>query len=124
MRLRILSAASRDLLRGKRFYERRAEGLGDYFLDSLFSDIDSLILSFTPGYTESSEGIFAFWLSDSRMLFIIALKLRKFTFTEFLTVERILRKPRKPYRPANQAWEVTINNCPVNRTSASRSPEK
>ncbi|MFP4351741.1 MAG: type II toxin-antitoxin system RelE/ParE family toxin [Puniceicoccaceae bacterium] len=44
MRLRILSAASRDLLRGKRFYEKQSEGLGDYFLDSLFSDIDSLIV--------------------------------------------------------------------------------
>lgn len=44
MRLRILSAASRDLLRGKRFYEKQAEGLGDYYLDSLFSDIDSLIV--------------------------------------------------------------------------------
>ncbi len=44
MRLRILSAASRDLLRGKRFYEKQAEGLGDYFLDSLSSDVDSLIV--------------------------------------------------------------------------------
>lgn len=31
-----------DLISGSRFYERQAEGLGDYFLDSLFSDIDSL----------------------------------------------------------------------------------
>ena len=44
MRVRILSAASRDLLRGKHFYEKQAAGLGDYFLDSLFSDIDSLIV--------------------------------------------------------------------------------
>lgn len=44
MKLRILSAASRDLLQGKRFYEQQAEELGDYFLNSLFSDIDSLIV--------------------------------------------------------------------------------
>jgi plasmid stabilization system protein ParE len=44
MKLRILSAASRDLLRGKRFYEKQAEELGDYFLNSLLSDIDSLII--------------------------------------------------------------------------------
>lgn len=44
MKLRILTAASRDLVRGKRFYERQEEGLGAYFLDSLYSDIDSLIL--------------------------------------------------------------------------------
>ncbi len=31
-------------LDGYRFYEHQAAGLGDYFLDSLFSDIDSLRL--------------------------------------------------------------------------------
>jgi plasmid stabilization system protein ParE len=44
MNLRILSAASRDLVEGKKFYERQGEGLGAYFLDSLYSEIDSLIL--------------------------------------------------------------------------------
>ena len=44
MNLRLLTAASRDLVKGKRFYERQEEGLGDYFLDTLYSDIDSLIL--------------------------------------------------------------------------------
>ena len=28
-----------------RFYERQAEGVGAYFLDSLYSDIDSLLIS-------------------------------------------------------------------------------
>ncbi len=42
MKIRILSLASRDLLRGKRFYEQRAAGLGDYFIDSLSADIESL----------------------------------------------------------------------------------
>ena len=44
MKIRIIPAAMEDLERGHAFYERQAEGLGDYFLDSLFSDIDSLIL--------------------------------------------------------------------------------
>lgn len=44
MNLRILTAASRDLVKGKKFYERQDEGLGNYFLDTLYSDIDSLIL--------------------------------------------------------------------------------
>lgn len=44
MNLRILTAASRDLVKGKKFYERQEEGLGGYFLDTLYSDIDSLIL--------------------------------------------------------------------------------
>ncbi len=33
-----------DLRRGYSFYESQEVGLGDYFQDSLFSDIDSLIL--------------------------------------------------------------------------------
>ncbi len=44
MRVRILRSAIEDLARGWRFYDRQAEGLGDYFFDSLFSDVDSLAL--------------------------------------------------------------------------------
>jgi plasmid stabilization system protein ParE len=42
MRIRILSAAEEDLEEGFRFYESQSPGLGSYFLDSLYSDIDSL----------------------------------------------------------------------------------
>jgi plasmid stabilization system protein ParE len=42
MRVQILDEAQRDLVEGYRFYEDQGEGLGDYFLDSLFSNIDSL----------------------------------------------------------------------------------
>jgi hypothetical protein len=45
MKIRILASASRDLIDGYRFYEMQAEGVGAYFLDSLYSDIDSLIIS-------------------------------------------------------------------------------
>jgi len=44
MKLRILDSALEDLDRGRLFYERQGEGLGLYFLDSLFAEIDSLIL--------------------------------------------------------------------------------
>ena len=44
MKLRILSSAIQDLTDGFRFYEIQEEGLGSYFLESLFSDIDSLKL--------------------------------------------------------------------------------
>jgi hypothetical protein len=44
MNLRILASAFNDLADGPDFYERQGAGLGDYFLDSLFSDIDSLAL--------------------------------------------------------------------------------
>jgi hypothetical protein len=33
-----------DIQSGQHFYERQQKGLGTYFLDSLFSDIDSLFV--------------------------------------------------------------------------------
>jgi ParE toxin of type II toxin-antitoxin system, parDE len=44
MNLRILASAFHDLADGRDFYERQGAGVGEYFLDSLFSDIDSLAL--------------------------------------------------------------------------------
>ncbi len=42
MRIEILDKAEGDLVDGFRFYESHEAGLGAYFLDSLYSDIDSL----------------------------------------------------------------------------------
>ena len=42
MKIKILPAALADLDRGRKFYARQGKSVGDYFLDSLFSDIDSL----------------------------------------------------------------------------------
>lgn len=44
MKIRILSLAIQDIESGRRFYEQQQNSLGVYFLDSLFSDIDSLLL--------------------------------------------------------------------------------
>jgi hypothetical protein len=44
MRVRIIGLAEQDLLRGYDFYDQQQEGVGSYFLDSLYSDIDSLAL--------------------------------------------------------------------------------
>jgi hypothetical protein len=44
VKVQILGEAQQDLVAGYRFYESQFAGLGDYFLDSLFSDIDSLQL--------------------------------------------------------------------------------
>ena len=44
MKIKLLSSALEDLYEGRLFYEKQGEGLGEYFFDSLFSDIDSLIL--------------------------------------------------------------------------------
>ncbi len=42
MRIEILDEAEKDLLHSYSFYERQSQGLGQYFLDSLFSDLESL----------------------------------------------------------------------------------
>ena len=44
MKIKLLPAALMDLDRGRLFYSRQSQTLGDYFLNSLFSDIDSLEL--------------------------------------------------------------------------------
>lgn len=42
MKTRLLPAALADLDRGRKFYAQQGKPVGEYFLDSLFSDIDSL----------------------------------------------------------------------------------
>jgi len=42
--IEILDEAQEDLIKGFHFYEDRKPKLGSYFLDSLFSDIDSLLV--------------------------------------------------------------------------------
>jgi len=42
MKIKILKSANRDLINGFYFYEKQGEGLGAYFLNTLYSDIDSL----------------------------------------------------------------------------------
>jgi plasmid stabilization system protein ParE len=44
MKVRILDEAISDLRLGAQFYEDQSVGLGTYFLDTLFSDIESLHL--------------------------------------------------------------------------------
>jgi plasmid stabilization system protein ParE len=44
MKIEILSSAISDLIESRQFYEKQSRGLGEYFFDSLFSDIDSLTL--------------------------------------------------------------------------------
>lgn len=63
MRVQVLEEATADLADGFRFYERQADGLGDYFLDSLWSDIQSLRLyggihAIHNGYHRFSPNVF------------------------------------------------------------------
>ena len=40
----ILKEAADDLSDGKAFYDQKESGVGDYFWDSLFADIESLVI--------------------------------------------------------------------------------
>lgn len=72
MNIRVLTSALEDLLMGRFFYDKQAAGLGDYFFDSLFSDIDSLALN--AGIHPVHYGFFtAFFPNGSRMPSIIGL---------------------------------------------------
>lgn len=44
MKVRILRSALEDLAAGREFYDLQGEGVGSYFFDSLFAEIDSLVL--------------------------------------------------------------------------------
>ena len=56
MKVRVLRPAFEDLAAGRRFYGHQEQGVGDYFFDSLFSEIDSLGLyaAFTSSVRISS----------------------------------------------------------------------
>lgn len=62
MKISIQPSALSDLRRGFWFYEGRERGLGGYFLDSLYSDIDSLLLF--AGIHPLHQGRFHRMLSD------------------------------------------------------------
>jgi plasmid stabilization system protein ParE len=44
MKIRILRSALEDLATAREFYDAQSDGVGDYFFDSLFTEIDSLTL--------------------------------------------------------------------------------
>jgi hypothetical protein len=59
MRIEVLDEAENDLVNGYAFYERQSQGLGQYFLDSLFADLESLHIY---------AGIHAMYLGYHRLL--------------------------------------------------------
>jgi plasmid stabilization system protein ParE len=61
LKIRLHSLALEDIETGRRFYERQQTGLGEYFLDSLFSDIDSLLL-----YAGIQQKVFGYHRTLSR----------------------------------------------------------
>jgi plasmid stabilization system protein ParE len=67
MKVRILESARRDLRAGYNFYERQEKGVGEYFLNSLFADIDTL--SRNGGIHPTKFGLH--WMLASRFPFAV-----------------------------------------------------
>jgi len=54
VKIEVLTQAKEDLFEGYLFYERQEVGVGDYFLDSISADIESLLLH--HGYHRQFHG--------------------------------------------------------------------
>jgi len=92
MKIRVLSLAIQDIESGQRFYEQQQDGLGIYFLDALFSDIDSLLL-----YGGVHQQFFGYYRTLSkRFPYAIYYTLND----EFIDVWRVLDCRQKPSRIA------------------------
>ena len=57
MKVALSATAEQDLLDGFLFYEQQQQDLGEYFLDSLFADIDALTL-FAGVHTQPFQEIY------------------------------------------------------------------
>jgi hypothetical protein len=68
VKIRIFDNAKLDLVDGFSFYEFQASGVGQYFLDSLYSDIDSLALY--AGIHPKKFGDF-YWMLSKRFPYAI-----------------------------------------------------
>lgn len=67
MKIQILDQAKLDLVDGFEFYEKKERSLGEYFLDSLYSDIDSLAIY--AGIHPIRHGFY--WLLSKRFPYAI-----------------------------------------------------
>ena len=90
MRIEILDEALDDLAEGFSFYEEQEAGIGDYFLNSLHSDIDSLVL-----YAGIHRVVFGFHRALSkRFPFAIYYDLKG----DFIRVHAVIDCRRNPTR--------------------------
>jgi plasmid stabilization system protein ParE len=91
MRIEILSDAQDDLVAGTKFYERQGAGLGEYFLNSLYSDIDSLLV-----YAGIHRIVFGFHRALSKR-FPYAIFYRFDRDAELVQIYRVLDLRRDPF---------------------------
>jgi len=87
--IKILSAANQDLIDGYYFYENQTQNIGSYFLNSLYSDIDSLAI--TAGVHEKHFDNYYRSLSK-RFPFSIYYKIED----DYIKVYSILDNRKKP----------------------------
>lgn len=91
MKIKILSSAIEDLYEGRLFYEKQGEGLGEYFFDSLFSDIDSLVL-----YAGIHITVFGYYrLLSKKFPYAIYYKLEDESVVVIYRVLDLRRDPKK-----------------------------
>jgi len=89
MKIRILSLAVDDLQAGRDFYEHQQAGLGAYFLDTLYSDIEALLL-----HAGIHARYFGYFRSSKRFPYAIYYKLRD----EDVEIWRVLDCRQNPKR--------------------------
>lgn len=89
MKIKITSSASQDLIDGYWFYEKQSEGVGSFFLDSLYSDIDSLVIN--AGIHELLFGQY-YRLLSKRFPFAVYYKIEK----QIIMVYAVLDCRREP----------------------------
>jgi len=94
MKIKILDEAERDLRDGFAFYESQGAGLDDYFLNTLFSDIDSLAL-----YAGIHVRVFGFYrMLSSKFPYAVYYHLRN----ETVFVIAVLDCRQNPLRTKNR----------------------
>ena len=95
MKIELLTAAFKDLKRGRSFYEEQQEGLGRYFFDSLFSDIESLQL-----YAGIHPVVYGYHrLLSKRFPYAIYYRMKA---SETVLIYRILDCRQSPYKTKDQ----------------------
>jgi hypothetical protein len=88
MKIKILNSANNDLIDGYWFYEKQDQGLGAYFLDTLFSDIDSLKI-YAGIHSVQFKKYYRLLSKSFLSLFTIASKRKQYSFMLFLIVVEI-----------------------------------
>ena len=91
MNIRIFDSAKLDLVDGYSFYEEQESGVGQYFLDSLYSDIDSLAL-YAGAHPKKSENFH--WMLSKRFPYAIYYTLAD----NFVSVHAVLGCRQDPKR--------------------------